>query len=224
MQSICFVALTVADTLLWKDKKQTFKALLVLITIYYNFIASQATVITVISKSLMFASIFVFISSNLPEKILGYKLEKLQSSHFHLSEEMSQQISGSVASSWNISMKTLKSLGKGNDWTLFLKVALSLLVLSFLGAISLQTSFIIGVSTAFLAFYVYEKQEEKIDAMVLEAFSHAKIGNRVLAVGLKSKARLHIGELAEVPVMDTSHLTYKSKVGRLIGCKNKKSR
>ncbi|KAL6207666.1 hypothetical protein ACLB2K_018621 [Fragaria x ananassa] len=162
----------VADTLLWKDKKQTFKALLVLITIYYNFIASQATVITVISKSLMFASIFVFISGNLPEKILGYKLEKLQSSHFHLSEEMSQQIAGSVASSWNISVKTLKSLGKGNDWILFLKVALSLLVLSFLGAISLQTSFIIGVSTAFLSFYAYEKQEEKIDAMVLEAFSH----------------------------------------------------
>ncbi|PRQ37822.1 putative 3-beta-hydroxysteroid-4-alpha-carboxylate 3-dehydrogenase (decarboxylating) [Rosa chinensis] len=160
----------VADALLWKDKTETFKALLVLIAIYYNFIGSKAKIITVISKSLMFTSIFMFISGNLPEMILGYKLEKLQSSHFHFSEETSQQIAASVVSSWNISVKTLKSLGKGNDCILFLKAAVSLLVLSFLGAFSLQNSFII-VSTAFLAFYVYEKQEEKIDAMVLEAFS-----------------------------------------------------
>lgn len=85
MQSICFVALTVADTLLWKDKKQTFKALLVLITIYYNFIASQATVITVISKSLMFASIFVFISSNLPEKMYACPMPLL---HMFLSVKL----------------------------------------------------------------------------------------------------------------------------------------
>ncbi|KAM1133438.1 hypothetical protein ACFX19_043395 [Malus domestica] len=161
----------VADTLLWKDKKQTFKALFVLIAIYYSFIVPGSTIITMLSRVLLVASVFVFIHAVLPEKILGYKIEKLQSSHFHLSEETSQQIAKSVASSWNASVKTLKSLGQGDDGILFLKVALTLLVLSFLGVFSLQNLYVIGVPAAFIVFYVYEKEEQKIDDMVLEALS-----------------------------------------------------
>ncbi|BFG18035.1 hypothetical protein CerSpe_043090 [Prunus speciosa] len=161
----------VADTLLWKDKKQTFKALLVLIAIYYNFIVTGSTIITMLSKLLLAASIFVFIHGSLPEKILGYKIQKLDSSHFYLSEETSKQITRLVASSWNASVRALKSLGKGNDGLLFIKVALSLLVLSFLGTISLRNLFVIGVPAAFVVFYVYEKEEQKIDALALEALS-----------------------------------------------------
>ncbi|XP_050125323.1 3beta-hydroxysteroid-dehydrogenase/decarboxylase-like isoform X1 [Malus sylvestris] len=161
----------VADTLLWKDKKQTLKALIVLIAIYYNFIVPESTIITMLSKVLLVASVFVFTHAGLPEKILGYKIEKLQSSHFRLSEETSQQIAKSLASSWNASVKTLKSLAKGYDGILFLKVVLTLLVLSFLGAFSLQNLYVIGVPTAFIVFYVYEKEQQKIDDMVLEALS-----------------------------------------------------
>ncbi|CAB4296554.1 unnamed protein product [Prunus armeniaca] len=161
----------VADTLLWKDKKQTCKALLVLIAIYYNFVVTGSTIITILSKLLLAASIFVFIHASLPEKILGYKIEKLDSSHFYLSQETSKQITRLVASSWNASVRALKSLGKGNDGLLFIKVALSLLVLSFLGTISLRNLFVIGVPAAFVVFYAYEKEEQKIDALVLEALS-----------------------------------------------------
>ncbi|GFY98244.1 3beta-hydroxysteroid-dehydrogenase/ decarboxylase isoform 2 [Actinidia rufa] len=49
----------------------------------------------------------------------------------------------------------------------------SLLILSFLGAISLQNLFIIGLPIAFVAFVVYEKKEEEIDRLVSEVFSFA---------------------------------------------------
>lgn len=60
---------SVADTLLWKDKKQTLITLLVLVAIYYNFIASQSTIVTAASKLLLVVSIFLFIHGNLPEKV-----------------------------------------------------------------------------------------------------------------------------------------------------------
>ena len=56
---------------------------------------------------------------------LGYSVEKLSPSHFQLSEEKSQRVATSVASSWNSAVNVLKSLAKGNDGILFLKVLVS---------------------------------------------------------------------------------------------------
>ncbi|KAM7465128.1 hypothetical protein LguiB_012690 [Lonicera macranthoides] len=135
----------VADTLLWRDKKQTLITMLVLIAFYFNFVASGYTVITAVSKLLIVASIFLFIHGKLPGKILGYNIEKIPESNFHLSEEMSHKIALSVASSWNSAANSLKSLCKGNDWMLFFKVVIFLLNLSFLGAISVHSLFLIGL-------------------------------------------------------------------------------
>lgn len=54
----------------------------------------------------------------------------MSESHFHVSEEKSQEVALSVASLWNSAVKTLKTLCKGNDWVLFLKVFQFSLVLS----------------------------------------------------------------------------------------------
>ncbi|KAJ6698279.1 3BETA-HYDROXYSTEROID-DEHYDROGENASE/DECARBOXYLASE ISOFORM 1 [Salix purpurea] len=156
---------------MYLDKKQTLITLLVLVAIYYNFIASQSTIVTAASKLLLVVSIFLFIHGNLPEKVFGYTIEKIPISYFILSEERSHQAALSVASSWNAAVNVLKSLCKGNDWSLFLKVVISLLILSFLGAIPFQTLFIIGLPVAFAAFYLYEKNEQAIDSMFLEALS-----------------------------------------------------
>ncbi|KAK0571430.1 hypothetical protein LWI29_015684 [Acer saccharum] len=161
----------VSDTLLWRDKKQTLTSVLVLVAIYYNFIVPGSTIITTLSKLLLLALIFLLIHSFLPEKILGYKVEKLSLSHFNLSEEKSHRVALSVASWWNTAVSSLNSLCKGNDWMLFLKVVLLLLILSVLGAMSLQSLFVIGLPLAFVIFFVYEKKEQEIDAMVLEALS-----------------------------------------------------
>ncbi|KAK2440970.1 3beta-hydroxysteroid-dehydrogenase/decarboxylase [Trifolium repens] len=158
----------VADTLLWKDKKQTFTTLLVLIAIYVNFIASENTFITALTKLLLYSSIGLFIHGIFPAKILGYTVEKMPTSWFHLSEDMSNQIAVSLASMWNFAVNALKSLAEGNNWELFFKVVFSLFVLSFLGAFSLKSLYTIGLTLAFIAFYVYEKKEEDIDSLFIK--------------------------------------------------------
>ncbi|MBA0747602.1 hypothetical protein Gogos_004508 [Gossypium gossypioides] len=133
----------VADTLLWKNKRQTLTVLLVMVAIYYNFIARGATILTTVSKLLLLLLIFLFIHGSLPNKMqvyppilswqyvnlffsysrkLGYTVEKIPASNFHLSEEKSRDVVMSMASSWNGLVNVLKSLCKGKDWILFLKV------------------------------------------------------------------------------------------------------
>ncbi|KAF8388706.1 hypothetical protein HHK36_025386 [Tetracentron sinense] len=161
----------VADILLWKDKKQTLATVLVLIFYYYYFIAPGYTIITAVSKLLLMTTVILFIHGILPAKILGYTIEKIHASNFHFSEEMLHRVALSVGSTWNSAVNVLKSLCKGQDWSLFLKVVLSLLLLSFLGATSLQSILVIGVPFAFIGFSVYEKKEEEIDGLVHEALS-----------------------------------------------------
>ncbi|KZV28335.1 3beta-hydroxysteroid-dehydrogenase/decarboxylase isoform 2-like [Dorcoceras hygrometricum] len=112
----------VADVLLWRNRKETITVLLILAAIYFNFIATGYTAITAVSKLLLAASVFLFIHGKLPKKILGYEIEKIPDSKFHVSEASSRQFSLSVASRWNTAMSDLKSLCKGNDSTLFFKV------------------------------------------------------------------------------------------------------
>ncbi|XP_059641180.1 3beta-hydroxysteroid-dehydrogenase/decarboxylase [Cornus florida] len=157
----------VADTLLWRDKKQSLTTLLIMFAFYFNFIASGYTIITAVSRLLLAASIFLFIHGRLPKKILGYSVEKVPESNFHFSEEMSHRVVVSVASLWNSVVNGLKSLCKGNDWMLFIKVVLSLLALILIEAISLQGLFVLGLPIVFVAFLVYEKKEEEIDGLVL---------------------------------------------------------
>lgn len=156
---------TAADILLWKDKRKTLIALLVLVVIYYNFIAPECTMITALSKILLVALIFLFIHGSLPDKIFGYQVEKISSSCFSLSEERSRSIAITVASFWNSSVRNFKSLSKGNDWVLLLKVAVLLLALSFIGVVSLQTLYKTVVLFAFTVFFIYEKKEQEIDSL-----------------------------------------------------------
>ncbi|CAH9072435.1 unnamed protein product [Cuscuta europaea] len=164
----------VADTLLWRDKKQTLTTALALATIYFNFIAVRYTMITAISKLLLMASIFLFIHGKLPHKIFGYNIEKIHESKFTVSEETSFQVAGSVASFWNSAADSLKSICRGSDWVLFLKVISSLTILSILGTFSLHSLFIIVIPVLFVAFLVYEKKEEEIDHFALEIISSAR--------------------------------------------------
>ncbi|XAR69450.1 3-beta-hydroxysteroid-4-alpha-carboxylate 3-dehydrogenase (decarboxylating) [Bertholletia excelsa] len=181
--SICLGRGKVADILLWRDRKHTLTTICVLIALYFNFIASGYTIVTAVSKLLMVASVFLFIHGILPEKMLGYTIEKIPGSNFHLSEEKSHQFAQLMASSWNSAVNALKSLGRGNDWMLFLKVVLFLLLLRFLGSFSLQRLFTIGLPLAFVAFLVYERKEEEIDHLVLELLSFGCKLKSVVAKG-----------------------------------------
>ncbi|XP_039051220.1 3beta-hydroxysteroid-dehydrogenase/decarboxylase-like [Hibiscus syriacus] len=128
--------IAVADTLLWKNKRQTLAVLLALVAIYYNFIASGATIITAVSKLLLLSLFLLFIHGSLPNRMYGYTVEKIPASNFHLSEEKSRNIVMLMVSTWNGGVNALKSLCKGKDWILLFRVFFSLLLLSFLGAVS----------------------------------------------------------------------------------------
>ncbi|XP_042520340.1 3beta-hydroxysteroid-dehydrogenase/decarboxylase [Macadamia integrifolia] len=178
----------VAHTLLWKDKKQSLTAVLVLIAFYHYFIASGYTIITAVSKLLMMASLFLFVHGVLPSKILGYTIEKIPASNFHFPEEAAHRSALVVGSTWNSAVDALISLCKGKDWKLFIKVVFSLLMLSFLGATSLQRVFVIGVPFAFIAFCVYEKKEEEIDGLIHETVSFFwKLKSKITKKFLASK-------------------------------------
>nr|GMD71436.1 3beta-hydroxysteroid-dehydrogenase/ decarboxylase-like isoform X1 [Ipomoea batatas] len=152
----------VADTLLWRDKRQTLITALVLAAIYFNFIAVGYTIITATSKLLLVASIFLFIHGKLPQKIFGYKIEKIPESKFIVSEDMSLQVAGSVASLWNSAVNSLKLLCRGTGGLDFI-ISINLLVKS----LNVETV----LPIAFVAFVVYEKKEEEIDHVVHEVIS-----------------------------------------------------
>ncbi|KAK9086471.1 hypothetical protein Syun_028865 [Stephania yunnanensis] len=158
----------VADALLWKDKRQTITLVVVLIAVY--FIASDYTIITFITKLFLLATVFLFIHGILPAKVLGYEIEKIPASNFHVPEEKCHSLALTVGATWNSAANTLRSLCEGKDWSLFFKVFISLLVLSFLGAMSFQKIFVAGSLLAFTAFYVYDRKEEEIDGLINRAF------------------------------------------------------
>ncbi|XP_028077498.1 3beta-hydroxysteroid-dehydrogenase/decarboxylase-like [Camellia sinensis] len=59
----------VADILLWRNKKETLTTVFILVSIYFNFIASGYTIISMVSKLLLVAFVFLFIHSILPKKM-----------------------------------------------------------------------------------------------------------------------------------------------------------
>lgn len=68
------ITFAVANTLLWRDKKQTLTALLILAAFYFNFVATGLTFITAVSKLLLVVSIFLFIHGKLPQKMYACPL------------------------------------------------------------------------------------------------------------------------------------------------------
>lgn len=65
---------SVADTLLWKDKKQTLTTVLFLAAIYYYFFASGYTLIAAMAKLLSLSALFLFVNGMLPTTMYGFNL------------------------------------------------------------------------------------------------------------------------------------------------------
>ncbi|KAK1393690.1 3beta-hydroxysteroid-dehydrogenase/decarboxylase [Heracleum sosnowskyi] len=161
----------VADILLWRNRKQTLATLLVLFIFYLNFIAPRYTIITALCKLLSWAAIFLFIHGRSPKKLLKYTVEKIPESRFHLSEDWSHKAALAMASYWNTTVNDLKSLCCGNDWNLFLKMVIFLIVVRFLASTSPQGVFLKAIPLVFLAFNLYELYEEEIDSLFLYGLS-----------------------------------------------------
>ncbi|CAA6671229.1 unnamed protein product [Spirodela intermedia] len=160
----------VAETLLWKDKMQTLTTVLLLAILYYFFYVSGHTFLTAVAKIFSVIAFFLFIHSKLPTKI-ELPDQKDPPSCFHISQDMAHRAAISICSCWNSLVGVLKSVCRGNDWSLFLKVAATLLILNFIGILSFKRSFEIGFPLAFVVFFAYEKWEEEIDSILLNIVS-----------------------------------------------------
>lgn len=76
--------ISVADMLLWRDIKQTLTTMLVLVVIYFNFVAPGYTVVTAVSKLIFAASIFLFIHGKSPKKMYVFAYSPILSLPFTL--------------------------------------------------------------------------------------------------------------------------------------------
>nr|XP_043615282.1 3beta-hydroxysteroid-dehydrogenase/decarboxylase-like [Erigeron canadensis] len=160
----------VADILLWREKRLTFTAMLAFIVFYASFVSHGSTMITAISKVLIWASIFLFVHGKLPNHLMGYTFEKIPDSKFQCSEEMTRRAALSVASVWNCAVDDLKSISSGKDWMLFFKIALSLFIVSWIGSMSLSNFFVKVLPFNFIVFYIYDKYEDEVDRILQTVF------------------------------------------------------
>lgn len=167
----------VADILLWRDTRLTFTAMLGLIVFYVNFVSPGTTMLTAISKVIMWASIVLFLLAKLPNRLLGYSVEKVPESKFQFSEEMTRRTALSVVALWNSAVNNLKSISSGNDWMLFFKMALSLFIVSWIGSMSLQSFFVKVLPFVFVVFYIYDRYEDEVDRVLAVVFPIERLSN-----------------------------------------------
>ncbi|CAH1446164.1 unnamed protein product [Lactuca virosa] len=167
----------VADILLWREKKMTYTAMVGLFVFYFSFVLPGSTMMTAICKVLMWGSIFLFLHGKLPQRFMGYSIEKIPESKFQFSEDMTRRTALSLVSTWNYAVNNLKSISSGNDWMLFFKMALSLFMISWMGSMSLQSFFVKVVPFVFVVFYIYDRYEDEVDSIVRTIFPVERLSN-----------------------------------------------
>nr|XP_043637110.1 3beta-hydroxysteroid-dehydrogenase/decarboxylase-like [Erigeron canadensis] len=175
--SICLGGGMVADIFLWKDIKLTLSAMLALFAFYVCFVLPGNTMITAISKVFIIASVFLFIHGKLPDKLMGYSIDKIAESNFQYTDSMAREISLSVISLWSSAADSFRSISRGSDSVLFFKTAVSLSIIAFIGSLSLQTFFSKVLPLAFIAFYIYERKEDEINGFLLKVLPIGRLSN-----------------------------------------------
>ncbi|MFS8003989.1 putative 3-beta-hydroxysteroid-4-alpha-carboxylate 3-dehydrogenase (decarboxylating) [Helianthus anomalus] len=165
------------DIFLWRNTRLTWTAILGLILFYINYVLPGSTMISAVSKVLMWASIVLFLHAKLPDHLMGYSIEKIPESKFRSSEEATRRTALLVASSWNCAVDHLKSISSGNDWILFFKMALCLFTLSWIGSMSLQNFFVKVLPFAFVVFYIYDRYEDEADRVLEKVFPVKRLSN-----------------------------------------------
>ncbi|CAH1443256.1 unnamed protein product [Lactuca virosa] len=175
--AVCLGNGIVADILLWRDAKVTLGAMVVLFGFYVNFVVPGQTMITSISKVFIMATIFLFIHGRLPNSFMGYSIDKIPKSKFQFTDKSYHQTALSVASSWNYAANSLTSISSASDSRIFFKMVISLFMLGLIGSLSLQSFFSKVLPFAFVAFYLYEQKENKIDEFLEKGVPIKRLSN-----------------------------------------------
>ncbi|GMH28572.1 hypothetical protein Nepgr_030415 [Nepenthes gracilis] len=156
----------VADILLWRDEKETFTYFLALVLLFYWVLLGGRTFISSASQFLLLAILLLFVHNILPMNIGGFSFQEMPLSSFQISDSGMKYIFGTLACLWNEGIHITKSLAQGEDWDMFLKVAIPLYLLKLILSLPLKLMVAAASVIAFTSFFTYEQYEEEFDAFV----------------------------------------------------------
>ncbi|XP_065869157.1 3beta-hydroxysteroid-dehydrogenase/decarboxylase isoform X2 [Euphorbia lathyris] len=156
----------VADILLWRDEKKTFKYFLTFAILYYWFLLSGRTFASSAAKLLLLITAVLYGYGILPPKISNFTIQGPSASWFKISETAVIDSVTSVAYMWNSGFYNIELLAQGRDWSEFFKVAVFLYLAKFILLQSLTVVIGVALVFSFTAFFVYEQYEFEIDELV----------------------------------------------------------
>ncbi|XP_059654680.1 3beta-hydroxysteroid-dehydrogenase/decarboxylase [Cornus florida] len=164
----------VAEILLWRDEKKTFTYFLVLVLLFYWFFLCGRTFVSSAAKLLLLFAIFLYGYGILPSNVFGFTIPRISLSCFQISEVDMRNSITSIAYMWNSVIHVTRSLAQGEDWNIFLKVALSLYFLNLMLSQYLTVAIGAALVLAFTSFFVYEQYEVEIDAITKVLFNSTR--------------------------------------------------
>ncbi|KAL9681424.1 hypothetical protein QQ045_013207 [Rhodiola kirilowii] len=161
----------VAEILLWRDEKRTFLCFVSLVLLFYWFLLSGRTFVSSLAKLLLYGTMIIFVHGILPSNICGFQTRKVSLSCFEISETAMQYPARSIVYFWNGGIKLMKSMGKGEDWSMFFKLVILLYIMKVSVAKSLTMLIGVALVAAFTVFYVYEQYENEMDGLARISFN-----------------------------------------------------
>ncbi|XP_028757186.1 3beta-hydroxysteroid-dehydrogenase/decarboxylase isoform X1 [Neltuma alba] len=156
----------VADILLWRDETTSFTYFLALVILFHWFFLSGRTFTSSAARLLLFSTVILYGYGILPSNLFGFPIQRTCLSSFEISEKAVKDSVATTVYLWNIGCRNIKILARGSDWSMFFKVAISLLFLKLILSQFLTSSIGIALVFAFTAFFVYEQYESGIDGTV----------------------------------------------------------
>ncbi|CAK9223492.1 unnamed protein product [Sphagnum troendelagicum] len=154
-----------ADLLLWRNKKRSFRTFIALLFTFSFYFASGCMPIPLVTRLLFWSLLTAFVYSRfLLDPLWGIALPRIPSTFsLELSEEATQEIAHTFTSVWNSVSLGLTTLAQGKDFTFFGRVLLVLRFLGLFGRYSFESFSFICLYGAFSLPFLYEQHEEEFE-------------------------------------------------------------
>nr|XP_043628607.1 3beta-hydroxysteroid-dehydrogenase/decarboxylase-like [Erigeron canadensis] len=156
----------VAEVLLWRDERKSFFCFIGVASLFYWFCLCERTLVSSTAQLLLLVIVFLYGFARLSHENFSMSTEVSRYVRSVLSEMDMRSYARTVANTWNGGSHVVGSLAQGGDWSLFLKVVVSLYLFKLLSVNSFPTSLGIALAFSFILFFFYEQYEEEIEGLL----------------------------------------------------------